>query len=376
MLKRPVPPRKTFGGDKCWDVYERSGGTTKLISTGPKKTGNDGTFPKATDDWANFDDYSNDGDRVYFHTLEQLVDADTDAVEDAYMREGGVTTLLSGVPGDLSSRFFDATDDGSPVFLYTADPWSPADTDAQYDHYAWSNGSLELLTTGPLGGNQPHYNSGVGNSPDGRRFFFDTEEKLTPDDISPGQDIYERFNGTTTLISKGPTGARAGHAYAQREESVAADGRYLFFAAFGRLVPEDQDDMTDLYVSISNGAPTCGTVRAIPRRLLPANNRFRTVALRGAGDPDGDPVTLEVTGVTQDEPVGRVPDAQRTSSPDTVRLRAERQRRGDGRVYRIAFKASDDHGGACEGVATVAVPRHRGWRAVDSAPPSYDSLGP
>ena len=40
-----------------------------------------------------------------------------------------------------------------------------------------------------------------------------------------------------------------------------------------------------------------------------------------------------------------------------MRLRAERSPRGDGRVYRIAFAASDAHGGECTGAATVAVPR-------------------
>ena len=41
-----------WGEVDCVDIYEWSGGTTKLISTGPKKTGNDGTVPKATNDWA------------------------------------------------------------------------------------------------------------------------------------------------------------------------------------------------------------------------------------------------------------------------------------------------------------------------------------
>ena len=373
-VEASCPYHDGWGEVSCVDVYERSGGTTKLISTGPKKTGNDGTFPKGTNDWGDFDGFSNGGERVYFHTREQLVDSDTDAVNDAYMREGGVTTLLSGEPGDRSSSFFDVTDDGSRVLLYTEDPWSPADTDTQYDHYARSGGNFELLTTGPLGGNEPHYNSGVGNSSDGRRFFFYTQEELTPDDTNPGQDLYERFDGVTTLLSKGPTGADAGNTYAQRA-GVADDGRKVFFAASGRLVPEDQDDNTDLYVSLVDAAPTCTSVRAHHSRLLPANERFRNVYLRGARDPDGGSVTLEVTGVTQDEPVGPAPDARRTSSPDKVQLRAERDRSGDGRVYRIAFRATDDHGGECEGVAKVVVPRDKRRQAVDSAPPSYDSLG-
>jgi hypothetical protein len=43
-------------------------------------------------------------------------------------------------------------------------------------------------------------------------------------------------------------------------------------------------------------------------------------------------------------------------------------------VYRIAFTASDGRGGSCSGTAKVSVPRKKRKAAVDSAPPSYDSL--
>jgi hypothetical protein len=47
---------------------------------------------------------------------------------------------------------------------------------------------------------------------------------------------------------------------------------------------------------------------------------------------------------------------------------------GDGRVYRIAFRATDDQGGECTGSATVGVPRNKNRPAVDSAQASYDSF--
>ena len=87
-------------------------------------------------------------------------------------------------------------------------------------------------------------------------------------------------------------------------------------------------------------------------------------------------MTLEVTGVTQDEPVDRGPDARLTRQAYAVRLRAERDSGGDGRVYRVSFRATDGNGGECTGVAQVTVPRQRHRPAVDSAPPSYDSLAP
>jgi hypothetical protein len=122
-------------------------------------------------------------------------------------------------------------------------------------------------------------------------------------------------------------------------------------------------------------SPSCAAVSAAPAMLWPADRRFRVVEIAGGSDPDGDPVTLSITGVTQDEPVRGARDAAPTGEDSSVRLRAERDLAGDGRVYRIAFEATDGRGGSCDGVAKVSVPRRRGVAAVDSAPPSYDSFG-
>ena len=138
------------------------------------------------------------------------------------------------------------------------------------------------------------------------------------------------------------------------------------------------DDAPD-WQPIPNEAPDCSAVTPSRPVLMAHNHRLVRVSLAGATDPDGDPVTLGIDAVTQDEPVrGR---GDRTA-PDAVlrgggvlRIRAERNPRGDGRVYRIAFTASDDRGGSCSGEVAVSVPRNRRIPAVDSAPPSYDSLG-
>jgi hypothetical protein len=98
------------------------------------------------------------------------------------------------------------------------------------------------------------------------------------------------------------------------------------------------------------------------------------VSLSGATDPDGDKVTFTITGVTQDEPVGRKPDAVLGPASNEVKLRATRSGHSDGRVYRIAFKATDGRGGECSGTATAGVPHNDRSAAVDSAPPSYDGL--
>ena len=104
-----------------------------------------------------------------------------------------------------------------------------------------------------------------------------------------------------------------------------------------------------------NRPPDCTGVSASPAELRPPNHKLVPIRLSGASDPDGDLVTFEVTAVTQDEPVAGPPDAERSTAPGGLLLRAERDGAGDGRVYRVAFVARDGFGGACSGTTTVGV---------------------
>jgi hypothetical protein len=166
---------------------------------------------------------------------------------------------------------------------------------------------------------------------------------------------------------------------AQRLAGLTPDGRTALWYTTDALVPSDTDSASDLYAAtVPNRPPDCASVAPSRPVLTTVNRRLVAITLDGATDPDGDAVTLSVDGVTQDEPVVGSGDH---TSPDAVdegegelRVRAERNPRGDGRVYRIAFTASDRHGGSCSGTATVSVPRKRHKPAVDSAPPSYDSF--
>jgi hypothetical protein len=173
-------------------------------------------------------------------------------------------------------------------------------------------------------------------------------------------------DGSTVVFTYLRQGSPNGHELF----SVAANG-----GTPARLTNDDATDSDPDWQPLDR-PPECEGVDATPASLRPPNGHFKRVSLSGATDPDGDAVAIAIDGVTQDEPVGHHPDARRESRPFQVGLRASREPRGDGRVYRIAFSASDHRGGECEGIARVEVRRKKKQAAIDSAPPSYDSFGP
>jgi hypothetical protein len=94
------------------------------------------------------------------------------------------------------------------------------------------------------------------------------------------------------------------------------------------------------------------------RTRLPgyADHRLEEINIEGVTDPDGDQVTIEITGITSDEPItsGGCADARISSDADTAMLRIERYGR-NGRVYEISFTASDGQAES-QGSVQVVVP--------------------
>jgi len=121
--------------------------------------------------------------------------------------------------------------------------------------------------------------------------------------------------------------------------------------------------LSDLTI-ICNQPPDCSEAYADPGCLWPPNHKMVAVSILGVTDPDGDPVTIIITGITSDEATAsdegsggaeHAPDADGVGT-DTALLRAERSGNGNGRVYAIGFTAGDGKGGVCEGVVYVNVP--------------------
>jgi K319-like protein len=132
-----------------------------------------------------------------------------------------------------------------------------------------------------------------------------------------------------------------------------------------------------------NDPPSCRTARAEASRLWPPDHKLVPVKILGVTDPNNDQVTIAVTGVLSDEPANGLGDGD--TSPDAVGqgagvlLRAERAGSGNGRVYRIAFTASDNNplGGSCDGIVTVTVPQSmKAGSPVGDEGGNYDALRP
>ncbi len=109
--------------------------------------------------------------------------------------------------------------------------------------------------------------------------------------------------------------------------------------------------------------PSCANARASIESLWPANGRFVAVRLAGIVGPDGAPAPYTIVSVTSDEGTGRnCPNA--LVSGETVQLRAARDPRGNGRVYRVAFEATNADG-SCAGSVDVCVRRMQDSECID-----------
>lgn len=137
---------------------------------------------------------------------------------------------------------------------------------------------------------------------------------------------------------------------------------------------------------IENKPPDCSAAYAFPGCLWPPNHQYpmMPVNIIGVTDPDGDAVTLTITGITSDEPTATIrgaggpmfsPDASGVGTSSAM-IRAERSGLKDGRVYVINFTADDGKvNGTCGGSVVVNVPhdmRSPDCRAIDSGQ-KYDA---
>jgi hypothetical protein len=135
-------------------------------------------------------------------------------------------------------------------------------------------------------------------------------------------------------------------------------------------------DTVVIHVQNQNDPPLASAAQPSVAVLWPPNHQMVPVRITGVNDPNNN-ATITITGVTQDEPTNGLGDGDTPidaiiNADGTVLLRAERSGKGDGRVYRISFTASDPEG-SISGVVKVSVPHSAKKPAIDSSGPLYDS---
>jgi hypothetical protein len=171
--------------------------------------------------------------------------ADTDV--DVYERSAATTSLVSqgsqSAVGVHFAHFRGASQDGTHVFFDSDDRLVSADMDSQADVYERTGGTTtSLVSAGLSGGNGPLPAGFDGASADGARVFFHTDESLLGEDPDVYTDVYERYRGQTTLISKGPGGP-----YYTDYAGASALGNLVFFHTLEPLLGSDTDTYEDVY---------------------------------------------------------------------------------------------------------------------------------
>jgi hypothetical protein len=224
--------------DAKYDVYERFNNITTLVSTGA--INGNGAFD------ANFRNVSSDGLRVWFETAEKLVSADTDNVIDVYERSGGTTTLVSQGSGNFNtttdSFYLTDSTDASKVFISTYDRLAATDTDNNRDIYVRSAGTTTQISTGGNGAFGADFD---GATPDGSHVYFHTDEQLAGTDGDSTRDIYQAFNGTVSQVSLGPSGGNGGQI--PIFQGVTPDAAHVYFQTSEVLAGTDTDTYLDVY---------------------------------------------------------------------------------------------------------------------------------
>ena len=124
-------------------------------------------------------------------------------------------------------------------------------------------------------------------------------------------------------------------------------------------------------LTINNSAPICTAAAPSVTTLSQPNHLWVPITLTGVTDAEGDALTITVDSIFQDEAVGSGGSGNTDTDgagvgTSTAQVRAERDGRGDGRVYHITFTVADPAGASCTTTVKVSVPHSQnGANAID-----------
>ncbi len=227
----------------------------------------------------------------------------------------------------------------------------------------YTTGGVELAHWGSVGSGPGQFLRPQGLAVDARGRVYVTDT---------GNNRVQVFTNDGVFLTQwGNLGEGPGQFHWPMGIGIGPDGRVYVSDSFNNRVQVFQ----------LNFPPDCSQARPSLSELWPPDGRMVPVDILGVTDPDGDRITIAYDSITQDEPLGGEGGAR--DCPDArilagrLELRAERAGQGNGRVYRVAFTASDGHGGTCQDTVTVGVPHDqgRGHVAVDDGQAFISTAG-
>jgi hypothetical protein len=194
--------------NEATDIYRWAGGVPQLVTSG--------TCAQGIGCGSTFNAASSDGGLILFSTTERLTGADTDDNADLYeatapgwapvlVSEGTQACSPTCGNGPSPTIYSGLSADGSTALMTTAEQLAPSDVDASADIYARDLDADVTTLASPAGVcPKPVCNSIFsGVSADGTHVIFQTDERLTAEDVDSESDLYERSNGQTRMVSVG-----------------------------------------------------------------------------------------------------------------------------------------------------------------------------
>jgi hypothetical protein len=303
---------------------------------------------------------------------------------------GPFTGFTQVAQGDAGTSFIATGEAQAGVYFYPPTPVTPVDLVRVADLTTAIPGGTGAFTGFAQVAQGGAATSFIGTGEDQAGVYFYPPTPVTPMDLTRVADLTTAIPGGTgaftgfTAVSASQdhtaflglgAGGQAGIYLASALTKVVAVGDTLE----GKLVSAVRLDRNGLdgnrlafgasftdgsqgvFVVAANGAPDCGLARPSTARILLPLGQFVPIRILGVADPEGDPVSTTIDSIYQDETVKGgglglfCPDAAGLGT-DKAWIRAQRDPKGNGRVYHIRFTTSDDQGGACQGEVTVCVP--------------------
>jgi TolB protein len=196
---------------------------------------------------------------VYVSGSTNLGPSDTNGVPDVYRfdqmtgRNQLVSLTSSGaqvVSGVIGFPTISA--DGNLIAFSTDAPLVPNDTNAHTDVFVrnMTAGTTTRVSVDSTGAQAPHGGDDPRLSANGRFVAFDALDRLVPEDGNLSSEVYLRDlqAGQTSRVSVSVTGGDPSGGYSTTTD-ISADGRYVVFTSIAtNLVSGDQNDQADVFV--------------------------------------------------------------------------------------------------------------------------------